>query len=262
MKILFFGVSFLFFSISIASPLRCRDLFLRPENRPLRAAIRLGVEVFNRRQDTSRFKNVYLHATSIESIERSRDSVLIANSMQDYGFLAPLFYIYDDQAATYAFFQEDALSLSDSGYLYDFAELAAKKRYILRALSSPEITAQWFIDELVDLLIVQSDVELKEFLVSLLSAGDPTDPRMTLLAAQLASVDFRFLYSQMDRRHGAVVVIDEKIRFTYPVEHDPEFLNSFAIFTPEGIPWEFVRAIIPQSGTERDQLLRFSDSLP
>lgn len=256
MKAILFIFVFLSFAKSygeMAGPQsnQCIDIFPVDQRTLLQAAILRGVQIFDQRQNALLlYQNVYFHGTSIQNIQRATGDYFLGRSVVEYKLLSEFFSIYNNQHVVHAFQKETSpLSRSQITDMHFYAKFAAARFYLLQELNSPELYNPWFTDSLYDLLDIRDSDDLAAYVLGLIDEEQPA------LADTLSTqIDFQQVFLHMQDREGILVVIDQSIAETYPVERDSEDETARAIFTPQGIPWEFIVAIVPQTQAERDEL--------
>lgn len=263
MKPLFFLLVFLFLGKSFGeatSPTsrRCVDLFPAQPSPALRNAILKGIRIFDAHLDPyEQFENVFIHGTTVQNVQRSTGTHFLGSPIENFDHLNRLFStVYQSHMVLFAFYQGSTpVSADTSNYVEMFAEQAALKFYLLQALNMPEFYEPRFIDELNELDYLSDADHLKDLLLEIVR--DTFDPSLADdLSARISGMTFDFLFRKMTSRRGVILFIDGRARTAFPVEQDPDFMNSNALISSAGIPWEYINAVVPQTKTERDELAR------
>ncbi len=242
---------------SVTAP-KCLDIFPAKQSPAISNAILRGIRIFNSKLNPyQNFHNVFIHGTSVENVRRSLGPGFLGSPIELYQEINRLFSAYyPEHSALFSFYQGTTeLDQNMKRYVDLFAEQAALKFYLLKALNIPEFYEPWFLDELTSLPEVTDALQLKNFLMHIVSNSSYSSLAKQF-NSRISRVSFDFLFMKMQARRGVLVFIDGSVRTALPVEIDPDFIQSNAILSPRGVPWEYITAIVPQTQVERDELQR------
>lgn len=241
---------------------QCYDLFSSANSSVLKSAILNGVKIFNGNKDyIAAFANetVYLHGTSIDNLKRTIDgSHFVGSPIKDQQMLSEVFPHFAGTNVVHTFRSEKGdISDAQLKMLSLYAELAAKRFYLLRFLQNiKEFYNSFFLHELVDAL--EFDPSPRAVIEPFQQQGHFDDKPEVL--AKLESSDLRFLSRKMAQRRGVILVLGHQVARHVVVENDVEMDGALVFISQKGIPLSDIKAIIPLSITERDELLQLLQS--
>lgn len=239
-----------------SSAARCVQFFLKPIHPQINEAILKGVQLFDQQVDYSKqvdFAFSYFHGTSVESLARSARATHFAGSpVQDFTLLSNKFGFYNDHMVVHALQNRaGALNRRDLQSIATYAEMSAKRFYLLRFLKDSSLYNSFFLYDLIYTL--KDRAPLADFLESQKSEGF-FDQRPELLSL-MENSDMTFLTGKVLPRKGIILVIDSAVQASVIIERDVEHDGAQVLISEQGIPLETIKAIIPQSRAERDELL-------
>ncbi len=238
---------------------QCLNLFAFTVNPQLEKAILAGIKIFDQQQfyaDKVEFAFSYFHGTSVESIARSvRSSSFFGSPVRDFEQLGERFYFYKNKMVVHAL-QNKAGKFDerDRHSIASYSQLSAKRFYLLRFLGDPALYNSFFLFDLIT--FVENGSPLGPFITSYKEEGF-FDTRPELLS-RLENADLTFLGKKIPQRKGVVVVIDAKVQADEDmiIEHDVEHGGAMALISDQGVAFDRIRAIVPQSRVERDELVK------
>ncbi len=253
-----FCALFIFATVCVgnAEARQCYGLFSIKKTTGLDSAILAGVEIFNRNKELiGGSEIVYLHGTSIESVQHSLAGNYFAGSpLNDLSRLSSFFFHYSHLNVVHTFSnRSEPLTKSQHFNLTTYAEFAAKRFYLLRFLKNPEeLYNSEFLYELIDAL--ESNFSPQSVLDFYQSEGFFANRPEVL--AKLQATELSFLKQKMVQRRGVILVFNRSVEKHTIIENDVEQEGAIALISKKGIPLSDIKAIVPLSVTERDELLQ------
>jgi hypothetical protein len=259
----------LFISVSIcignAEARQCYGLFSKEKISDLDRAILAGVDIFNRNKEfvsDGDSEIVYLHGTSVESVQRSlEENYFTGSPVRDLPLLSDVFSHFSHMTVVHAYSNRNSeLTSSQLRSLTTYAEWAAKRFYLLRFLNNPkELYNSEFLYELIETL--DGALPTRGLIDFYQSEGFFTNKPEVL--AKLQSTDLSFLKQKMMRRRGVILILNRSVEKHTILENDVEQHNdALALISKKGIPLSDIKAIVPLSAIERDELLQLLQYTP
>lgn len=241
----------------------CFNLFSVRINPHVETAILAGIKIFDQGEsypDKVKFAFSYFHGTSVESVSRSaRSDIFLGSPVRDFEQLSERFDFYKDKMVVHAIQNKAGVfDKRDQHSISAYAQLAAKRFHLLRFLNDPSLYNSFFLFDLIT--FVENGIPINDLIANYKEEGFFTSRPELLL--RLENTDLTFIGKKMVERNGVVLVIDSKVQADTIIERDVEHGGALALISEQGIPSEHVLAIIPQSRTERDELLKLVKHSP
>ncbi|MCC6138589.1 MAG: hypothetical protein IT287_08145 [Bdellovibrionaceae bacterium] len=259
--LLFFSI-FFGASTSALAKAQCIDIFFKKNgaHEQVRAAIKEGLLIFDQQMPFNEmFRDDYFHGTNVEAVKRMNQDHWFGNPITDYVALRHFADIFPKAAVTHAYQQTGArLDPSDAKNLLVYAEMSAQRAYLQERfrLGNDTFKNASLLD-IIDFINHKADV------LYLLKDSFPSISQKKLEeVANMSPKEWQDFVSEVQSRRGVVVVIDSSVSRSQPVERDPEVPTASAIISNQpGLPLHLIKAIIPLSAKEREELYQLLQDL-
>ncbi len=255
-KLNFLLLFVILFSISSKAEIVCEHYLSESQESSnlITAAIKNGLSIYDTHSNPYEpLQDVYIHATSISTVTGINGLNWYGNSITGYEALHDFSSFYPNSNVTHAFFKPTtSMKASNLFQSKDYAQMSARRAYISDELKIPRnLFKEPFVFEILEY------IDDKEFVIEILSETKLFDTTHALLKLrQMSELEWSLFLDKFYSLKGVLLVIDGKIENTLPVETDPEHQeqNAVIIISQDGLPVSMIKAIIPLSRIERNEL--------